>query len=301
MSTVVTSKAGSAAAAADSNSPFGVIGAGPAALVSSILNEVMSLYLKLMDQYRQNTVDQISMEQKAAAGGANATYNSTIADSNNLFLQAGTSAFSALASVGQSVGSHFATGDLSKELGTHEGTLKGLQEFEQPLRDRFISGKSDVALTSEGGVPGNAAVEERMSGLETGDFIRGKSPHDANAIEHLDDAQHATAQRRLEAQVEESTKNVNTKATQIQTKQQLISTIGQAVTSLGTGGSQFGQGMVTKEKATQDKNKTLETTTAQMAQSGVGTTSQKQGSSYDQALAEVQMLKQIADSNQTRG
>lgn len=280
---------------------FAQISAGPGAIVSLIMSEVMDLYRELMHRFQDFTSRQIEMENNASIATATAARESGLADANSMWAQMGGSLANILATGCQIVGTHVMTKPLTQELTQEQTRLNGLKPMASTLAHEFVS----PTQTADRFVGNSQMVEEhtpvavRKREWEMG--VRRPGPMDDldhEAIAHLqeDKRDFYRARDAINGEIDESSRSVHRIATQIQTTQQLCQMWGQFGTGLTQAGSQAAQATFTTEKARQEETRALEQTQTQMAQQGASSTAQQQQAQADKMLQEIQALKQINDS-----
>ncbi len=290
---------------------FATLSAGPGAVVSSVLTEVMDLYRDLMKKFQEFTGKQIQMENDASIATAAASKESIIDDAKNMWTQmAGSLGNMAMTGV-QVMGTARATAELTPELRAAQQHSAALKPLSNSLNEGYIHPDQEMSrVVTTAGLPEETpGVAERAREWTSGARAtegRSRIPVDTvdkEAIAQLTqntDEQWNVARRSVDDKMRIASEREHTAVTRIQTAQQTWQMYGQFATAVVNAGSQATQGVFTAAKAKQEEAKVLDQTQQQMTQQGVSSTAQQQQANAEKMNQQIQLLKQINDSAQVR-
>ena len=317
------SQAASAAPEEGQQRSFGTISCAAVAFVTRLLSELTDLFVKISGLYTKQTTDQFKMQGDAAIGAAEAAFNSCIDDAKNLKSQMYMSIAGAgvgLAQAGIQM-SGFGMGDLQKPLTEAENHLTGLT----PLADTF-RGIQTPELDVNNGVGREQELQQNRELITqemTQAVINGKDLADLKNGDNFSLSKEQIAERNLKFQrrlqtadqvgekeaalkeyndqVNNATLQVNAYSARIQTRSQMLGMVGQMATGAANAAGQGKQADYAEDKAAQEKAKALQSMDQQLMQQGSSATMDKARAENDQAIADIQALKNFSDACQFRG
>ncbi len=199
---------------------YGVISAGPAAELATIMNLLIDLYQKLMSQWAKmaNTESEVQAQTGLASAQAQAYGGQEQASATRS--QAWQEGISACVSVAQ-VGVQFAaTNSLSKQMSEEQTELENLNKLNDTVQTKMTTGAQDIEMTELG--EGNpvrdpnvlARINEMKSGRLTSSHTQGTT--DNEAISAAKTKELKEIKKQLDTQISSKYESISAKSGQMQ-------------------------------------------------------------------------------------
>jgi hypothetical protein len=282
------------------NSSMMRITAGPTALASKMIYQMLSMYLTILKSQSEQKNNFYQSQLSEAQGQAKATVNAATMQALGL-------ACSGLTMIAGAIGSAVVNNKVGKEdYDANAGKMDDLEGQIKPLKE-INNMQPEAAETGIGsGDAPSEDIQARIDQLKQGEFVREDGSYDQEtteaAIQHMkttDPEGLADTKRTLDKQITQRSLDMNSyaqKLQQITTNRTVASQMAtQGAQALGQGG----QAAFKVAEANEQKDVELNRTAGSMAGQGASELGQDMGKQYQNAMQALQALAAIRQSSET--
>lgn len=290
------------------NAPFvgGQISAGPAALASTILYEIMAMYSQILKYNQEQKVNMVTSQAAAAQGGAQATRDAGYAQMVMYAVMGSLGVAGAAAGIGiqQGMMRNAEGAKIADTLNDSEEALNPMKSMESALAG------TKPSIANGGAVPTEDEVAVRMGEFERNDFTNAKNDATTQrAIEQMkargldedDDFDFDNWKDDFNNTLDRRTQDYNSAASNLRSRQDTIVMYKSYVDAFKGLGDNSVQAWGQSTKSGHDADASLQSTTSQMAGSSAGDFGAAMNKAFDAQNAVVQILDRMQDSNSVRG
>ena len=279
--------------------PFGVIGAGPVALAMKYFFEIQSLYLKLMDMFKEMGLSELTVASTTALSTADAVEKSALHQSLSTYMQAGGMMAQGTAGLAANLAPN-------ENYNTGVKKLEAAQAEQEPLQalDKTMVETPDGESVMGPGVRKtlSADAEARQTELLKGNYKMTKGTKEEQELVDKDVIQNspelvAKLKAALPAKLQEAASNVNTAQLQVNKAVEMRQSFGQAAGNMLNAAGQAVSGGFQYLKGKEDAIAEIAKTTQGMAANAVSTANKQQNDDANKSADEIRQLQALRDGS----
>lgn len=286
------------------------VGSGPAALLYTLSNKLISIYSNLEELYDKMTQLEVSTQNATMQAGYNAQKASAAQQSYGILAQFGGTLFSGVMSLGQYVGTNLASSSATQELSTENSTLSTMKSISEPLATAkkgpevvvgaqpFVADQDAMDRASE---LESGQWKTKIAGYENADqlkdldlracrYLNGDAEKTENGV--VRSTKLTNLEKKLSEAIASQSNIVNAKQTELSMIQTRYGNFGQMGTAAGNAASQGAQAHFTQEQGMQQASQQISQGIQSMAASQAETTRQGIGSYYNQIASLIAAARQ---------
>lgn len=273
------------------------VSTGPAALLYSLANQLISIYARLQALYSEITQSEVTLQSQTIMAGADAQRAAGKQQANALYCQAVGSFASGLVTAATALMTNRSNKPLAEKVGTQETELSNLKNLDK------IQNKPDLVVTDEEKPNATDINNRKAELLKDKNYLTKKfEGRNAKFMENLDKAaigsmdskEFETFQSNLQSEMSNLTKRINDTHSMIQTNTTQISSQGQMFNGFVTGSAQVGQGIYTAKAAQYNAAEKVNSGVQQLANSTGETTRSNLAKYYDAVAGLIATARQGA-------